>query len=74
MRTRPSPDPFEPFVGYVSVRLAEDSHLWAWTLFDGLERSLGGGVPATPLWCCTFRRNSNIASCYRSMKLSPAAP
>ena len=28
------PDPFEPYVGYVRARLAEDPHLWALTLFD----------------------------------------
>lgn len=33
-RARPSPDPFEPFVDYVTGRLAEDPRLWARTLFD----------------------------------------
>ena len=37
VRARPSPDPFEPFVDYVSARLVEDPHLWARTLFDELE-------------------------------------
>ena len=37
-------DPFEPFVDYVRVRLTEDPHLWAVTLFDevtglGYDRS-----------------------------------
>jgi transposase len=26
---RPGPDPFEPFVDYVTARLTEDPHLWA---------------------------------------------
>lgn len=30
-------DPFEPFVDYVTCRLAEDPHLWARTLCDELE-------------------------------------
>jgi transposase len=37
VRSRPGPDPFEPFVDYVTARLAEDPHLWARTLFDELE-------------------------------------
>jgi hypothetical protein len=30
-------DPFAPFVDYVSARLGEDPHLWAFTLFDELQ-------------------------------------
>ena len=37
VRARPSPDPFDPFVDYVTARLVEDPHLWARTLFDELE-------------------------------------
>jgi transposase len=37
VRARPSPDPFEPFVEYVSLRLREDPHLWARTLGDELD-------------------------------------
>ena len=37
VRARPGPDPFEPFVDYVSARLLEDPHLWARTLLDELE-------------------------------------
>ncbi|MCV6970057.1 hypothetical protein H7I00_10720 [Mycobacterium bohemicum] len=37
VRARPGPDPFEPFVDYVTARLTEDPHLWARTLFDELE-------------------------------------
>jgi transposase len=40
---RPSPDPFDPFVDYVTARLVEDPHLWARTLFDELE-DLGFGL------------------------------
>jgi transposase len=43
VRARPSPDPFDPFVDYVSARLVEDPHLWARTLFDELE-PLGFGL------------------------------
>ena len=32
----PAPDPFDPFVDYVTARLLEDPHLWARTLFDEL--------------------------------------
>jgi transposase len=37
VRARPGPDPFEPFVDYVTARLTEDPHLWARTLLDELE-------------------------------------
>lgn len=37
VRARPGPDPFEPFVDYVTARLCEDPHLWARTLLDELE-------------------------------------
>lgn len=37
VRARPSPDPFDPFVDYVTARLVEDPHLWARTLCDELE-------------------------------------
>ncbi|PPJ21906.1 transcriptional regulator, partial [Nocardia nova] len=37
VRKRHLPDPFEPFVEYVTARLAEDPHLWAQTLMDELE-------------------------------------
>ncbi|MFA7755565.1 hypothetical protein V5F01_18650 [Streptomyces sp. NRRL B-2790] len=36
-RKRHLPDPYEPFVEYVTARLAEDPHLWAQTLMDELE-------------------------------------
>ena len=36
-QTRPRPDPFEPFVDYVTARLIDDPHLWARTLCDELE-------------------------------------
>ena len=37
VRARPWPDPFEPFIDYVTARLREDPHLWARTLLDELE-------------------------------------
>ncbi len=37
VRARPSPDPFEPFIHYVTARLREDPHLWVRTLLDELE-------------------------------------
>ena len=43
VRARPCPDPFDPFVDYVSARLVEDPHLWARTLYDELE-GLGFGL------------------------------
>lgn len=43
VRARPGPDPFDPFVDYVSARLVEDPHLWARTLYDELE-DLGFGL------------------------------
>jgi transposase len=43
VRARPGPDPFEPFVDYVTARLTEDPHLWARTLLDELEQ-LGFGL------------------------------
>ncbi|WP_405219008.1 IS21 family transposase [Agrococcus sp. Ld7] len=38
IRKRASPDPFDPFVDYVTARLVEDPHLWAMTLLDELHR------------------------------------
>ena len=43
VRARPGPDPFDPFVDYVTARLVEDPHLWARTLLDELEE-LGFGL------------------------------
>ena len=43
VRARPSPDPFEPFIDYVTARLREDPHLWARMLLDELEE-LGFGL------------------------------
>ena len=43
VRARPGPDPFEPFLDYVTARLVEDPHLWARTLYDELEE-LGFGL------------------------------
>jgi hypothetical protein len=40
VRARSSPDPFDPFVDYVTARLVEDPHLWTRALFDGLARVL----------------------------------
>lgn len=37
-RAPAGPDPFEPFVAYGTVRLAEDPHLWSRTLFDELGK------------------------------------
>jgi len=37
VRARPDPDPFDPYVDYVTARLTEDPHLWARTLYDELE-------------------------------------
>lgn len=37
VRKRTEPDPFEPFVDYITCRLREDPHLWARTLCDELE-------------------------------------
>jgi transposase len=33
-RRRSTPDVFEPYLGYVTQRLADDRHVWATTLFD----------------------------------------
>lgn len=35
-RERAAPDPFDPFVDYVTARLKEDPHLWVATLMDEL--------------------------------------
>lgn len=37
VRARPGPDPFDPFLVYVTARLVEDPHLWARTLYDEVE-------------------------------------
>lgn len=33
-RKRPTPDPFAPFIPYVTARLQEDPHVWATALYD----------------------------------------
>jgi len=33
-RRRPSPDPLEPFVPYLTARFTDDAHVWASALFD----------------------------------------
>jgi transposase len=43
VRARPGSDRFDPFVDYVTARLAEDPHLWSRTLLDELEE-LGFGL------------------------------
>jgi transposase len=43
VRARSGPDPFEPFVEYVTARLTEDPHVWARTLLDELQE-LGFGL------------------------------
>lgn len=37
-RAPAGPDPFDPFLAYVTARLAEDPHLWSRTLFDELGK------------------------------------
>lgn len=45
-RARAGPDPFEPFLVYVTARLVEDPHLWASALLDELtELGFTGSYP-----------------------------
>jgi hypothetical protein len=45
-RVRSAPDPFEPYVEYCRVRLSDDPHLWATTLFDDVsELGYPGAYP-----------------------------
>jgi transposase len=34
VRRRPTPDPLEPFVGYIAARFADDHNLWGTALYD----------------------------------------
>src|SRR3712207_2705894 len=46
-RRRSTPDGFEPYVGYVTQRLADDRHVWATTLFDEVvELGYPGSYPS----------------------------
>ena len=46
-RRRSTPDVFEPYVGYVRQRLADDRHVWASTLFDEVvELGYPGSYPS----------------------------
>jgi transposase len=46
-RRRSTPDVFEPYVGYVTQRLADDRHVWATTLFDEVvELGYPGSYPS----------------------------
>jgi transposase len=46
-RRRSTPDVFEPYVGYVTQRLADDRHAWATTLFDEVvELGYPGSYPS----------------------------
>jgi transposase len=38
VRVRTAPDPLEPFVAYLTQRLADDPHVWASALFDEVTR------------------------------------
>ena len=52
VRARTVADPFGPFAAYCAVRLAEDPHLWATTLFDEvLGASPSPCSPATTPGC-----------------------
>ncbi|HEX2073689.1 MAG TPA: hypothetical protein VHF92_07880 [Geodermatophilus sp.] len=47
VRRRSTPEVFEPFVGYVTQRLADDRHVWASTLFDEVvELGYPGSYPS----------------------------
>jgi hypothetical protein len=48
VRARPSPNPFDPFVDYVSAKLVEDPHLWARTLFDEGGHTNSPMTPGSP--------------------------
>ena len=67
VRARPGPDPFDPFVDYVSARLTEDPHLWARTLLDELEE-LGFGLSYQSLTRNIRRRSLRpvCAACRRA--------
>jgi hypothetical protein len=44
VRSRTVPDVIAPFVEYCRIRLADDPHLWASTLFDELQQIGFGGA------------------------------
>lgn len=47
VRRRWTPDPLDPFTGYVAQRLADDPHLWATTLFDEVtDLGYAGSYPS----------------------------
>jgi transposase len=58
---RSVPDPFEPFVGYVRQRLADDPHLWASTLCD--EVAALGYAGSYPSFTRALRRRELRPAC-----------
>jgi transposase len=69
-RARSSPDPFEVFVAYAAVRLSDDPHLWASTLFDELQ-DLGyrGSYPTmTSCGCAGCARRASRAGRQRGVR------
>ena len=38
IRVRSTPDPLEPYVSYLSIRFANDPHVWASSLYDEVQR------------------------------------
>ena len=62
VRARPDPDPFVPFVDYVTARLTEDPHLWARTLYDELEEL---GFPQSYRSLTRNIRARNLRPCAR---------
>jgi transposase len=60
-RVRSAVDPFEEFVEYCRLRLADDPHLWLTTLFDEVSGlGYGGSYPA---FTAAIRRRSLRARC-----------
>lgn len=66
-RKRAEPDPFEPFVEYCRVRLADDPHVWASTLLDEVSELVfllarsGTGRGEHGCSCCSPRPGIDAA-------------
>lgn len=67
VRVRREPTTVEPFLEYCRLRLAEDPHLWASTLFDELvDLGFGGSYPSLTAAIRTHRLRPHCEPCQAS--------
>lgn len=66
-RAKSTPDPFEEYAGYARIRLVDDPHLWATTLFDEVTAlGYGGSYPSFTRGLRTRRLRPHCEPCQAS--------